>query len=550
EVSGVGLVTIEGNQKPAVRIQINPAAIAALGMSLEDVRTAIVANSVNAPKGSFNGTRQSYALNANDQIFSGAEYADVIIAYKNGSPIRIRDLGNAVDNVENVRLGSWVGGQPAVLIDIQRQPGANIIQTVDRVKALLPRLQLALPSSVKLAIFSDRTETIRASIKDVQFTLVLAVMLVVLVIFLFLRKFWATVIPGIALPVTIIGTFGLMKLIGFSLDNLSLMALTIATGFVVDDAIVMIENIVRHIENGQKPMTAALEGARQIGFTIISLSLSLVAVFIPLLFMTGIVGRLFQEFALTLCAAVAVSAVVSLTLTPMMCARLLQEEAAESPGRFFTVTENFFRRLLGGYETGLQWVLRHQRFTLGVAGVALAATVLLYIWIPKGLLPEQDTGLIIGVTDASQAISYQAMIAKQHAIAEVVAQDPDVRQVASFVGAGSVNATVNSGRLYLMLKPRDERAASAQQIIDRLRAATAGVQGISLFMQAAQDVQIDSRVSRTQYQFTLEDSDSAELAEWSQKLMAKLAEQPELTDVASDQQNGGQQVSLTVDRQK
>ena len=550
EVSGVGLVTIEGNQKPAVRVQINPAAIASLGLSLEDVRSAVIASSVNAPKGSFDGTRQSYAINANDQIFSADDYKNIILAYKNGSPIRISDLGETVDNVENVRLASWVGGQPAVLLDIQRQPGANIIQTVDRVKALLPRLRTSLPSSVKLSIFGDRTETIRASISDVQFTLLLTIALVVMVIFVFLRKFWATVIPSVALPVTLIGTFGVMKLIGFSLDNLSLMALTISTGFVVDDAIVMIENIVRHVEGGEKPMAAALKGAKQIGFTIVSLSVSLVAVFIPLLFMTGIVGRLFREFAITLSIAVAVSAVVSLTLTPMMCSRLLIEQSEEKQSRFFVITEGFFRGMLNFYDRCLQWVLRHQKFTLAVAAVTLVATVMLYVFVPKGLLPEQDTGLIIGVTDAAQSISYKAMIGRQHDIADIVQRDPDVASVASFVGAGTVNATVNSGRLYITLKSRDQRAASAQEIVTRLRDATAGVQGISLLMQAAQDVQIDSRVSRTQYQYTLEDSDSDELAAWSSKLLAKLSEQPELADVASDQQQGGLQVGVTVDREK
>ena len=551
EVTGVGLVTIEGSQKPAVRVQVNPGAIASLGLSLEDVRTAIIQSSVNAPKGSFDGARQSYSINANDQIFSADDYKNVIIAYKNGSPIRIGDLGAAVDNVENVRTASWVGGEPAVLVDIQRQPGANIIQTVDRVKALLPRLRATLPSSVKLGIFGDRTETIRASITDVQFTLLLTVALVVMVIFIFLRKFWATVIPSVSLPVTLIGTFGVMKLAGFSLDNLSLMALTISTGFVVDDAIVMIENIVRYIENGETPMQAALKGAKQIGFTIISLSVSLVAVFIPLLFMTGIVGRLFREFAITLSVAVAVSAVVSLTLTPMMCARLLREEREEKNkkhGRFFRVTEGFFQGMLHAYDRSLQWVLRHQRFTLILAAVLTAFNLLLYVMVPKGLLPEQDTGLVLGVTDASQAISYQAMSTLQRQVAEIVRQDPDVQSVASFVGAGTVNATVNSGRLYINLKPRSQRRASADQVISRLRAATAAVSGMSLFMQAAQDVQIDSRVSRTQYQYTLEDSDSAELADWSGRMLSKLREQPALADVASDQQQDGLQVRVNVDR--
>src|SRR2546426_4878381 len=550
EVSGVGLVTIEGNQKPAVRVRVNPAALASLGLSLEDVRTALVQSSINAPKGSFDGTRQSYAINVNDQIFSGADYRNVILAYRNGSPVRVADIGEAVDNVENVRMASWVGGNPAVLLDIQRQPGANIIQTADLVKALLPKLRAALPSSVKLSIFGDRTETIRASVADVQFTLLLTVALVVTVIFVFLRKFWATLIPSIALPLTLIATFGVMKLAGFSLDNLSLMALTISTGFVVDDAIVMIENIVRFIEAGDSPMEAALKGAKQIGFTIVSLSVSLIAVFIPLLFMTGIVGRLFREFAITLSVAVAASALVSLTLTPMMCARLLRAQSAEKHGRFFQLTERFFKGMLDAYDRSLQWVLKHQRFTLAVAAATLVATVLLYVFVPKGLLPQQDTGLIIGVTDAAQSISFKAMVERQREIADIARRDPDVQSVASFVGAGTVNATVNSGRLYINLKPHNQRGASAGEIIERLRDATASVQGISLFMQAAQDVQIDSRVSHTQYQYTLQDADRAELAEWATKLLAKLRTVSELADVASDQQQNGLQVSVNVDREK
>lgn len=548
EVTGVGLVTIEGNQKPAVRVQVNPTALAAYGLGLEDVRTALAANNVNAPKGSFDGPRQSYAIGANDQLFSAADYASVIVAYTNGSPVRLSDIGQVIDNVENVRLGGWVDGKPAVILDIQRQPGANIIETATRVKALLPKLEASIPPTVKVGILADRTETIRASIADVQFTLVLAIALVVMVIFVFLRKFWATVIPSIALPLTVIGTFGLMQLAGFSLDNLSLMALTISTGFVVDDAIVMIENIVRFIELGETPMNAALKGSKQIGFTVISLSVSLIAVFIPLLFMTGIVGRLFREFALTVSIAVAVSAVVSLTLTPMMCARLLRSEKDERHGRLFEITESWFRALLHAYERGLQWVLRHQPLTLGVFFLTLAATIYLYVIIPKGLLPQQDTGMIIGVTDAAQTISFQAMVARQRAVAEIVRRDPDVVSVASFVGAGTVNETVNSGRLYICLKPRSQRQLNANQIIDRLRDATRDVEGISLFMQAAQDVQIDSRVSRTQYQYTLQDADDAELAEWAPKLLAKMQTLPELTDAASDQQSQGLQLSVVVDR--
>ncbi len=537
EVTGVGLVTIEGNQKPAVRVRINPAAISSLGLGLEDVRTALTQNNLNQPKGSFDGARQSYAIGANDQILSAAEYRNIVVAYRNGAPVRLGDLGEVVDNVENVRLAAWVAGRPAVVLDIQRQPGANIIETADRVKALLPKLRSALPLSVKVDILTDRTATIRASVKDVQFTLLLTVALVVMVIFVFLRKFWATVIPSIALPLAIVGTFGVMKVAGFSLDNLSLMALTIATGFVVDDAIVMIENIVRYIEMGERPMEAALKGAKQIGFTIISLTVSLIAVFIPLLFMTGIVGRLFREFAITLSVAVAMSAVVSLTLTPMMCARLLKPERGE-------------KRMLNAYDSGLKWVLRHQFFTLMVAVATLVVTILLYIIVPKGLLPQQDTGLIVGVSDSAQSISFKAMTQRQRAVAEIVAKDRDVVSVASFVGAGTVNSTVNTGRLCVVLKPRDKRNASASEVIDRLRTATQNIEGISLFMQAVQDVQIDSRVSRTQYQYTLQDADEAELAEWAPKLLAKLRSRPELTDVASDQQSGGLQLSVEINREK
>src|SRR4051812_33983909 len=416
EVSGVGLVTIEGNQKPAVRVQINPAALASLGISFEDIRTALVQNNVNAPKGSFDGPRQSYSIGANDQISSAAEYSNLIIAYKNGKAVRLKDIGDVIDNVENVRLAGWVGQNPAVILDIQRQPGANIIQTADRVKALLPKLSATLPPSVKVGIMTDRTETIRASVHDVQFTLLLTVALVVMVIFVFLRKLWATVIPSIALPLAVVGTFGMMKLIGFSLDNLSLMALTISTGFVVDDAIVMIENIVRYIEKGEQPMQAALKGAKQIGFTVISLSFSLVAVFIPLIFMTGIVGRLFREFAITLSIAVLVSAVVSLTLTPMMCSRLLQPENKRKHGHFYEVTERFFKGMLNAYERGLQWVMRHQPLTLAIAAITLVATIWLYILIPKGLLPQQDTGIILGITDAAQSISFKAMVDRQRSV--------------------------------------------------------------------------------------------------------------------------------------
>ena len=550
EVTGVGLVTIEGNQKPAVRVRMNPSALAGLGLGFEDVRTALIQNNINAPKGSFDGARQSYSIGANDQIFSAEEFGNVIVAYRNGSPVRLHDLGQVVDNVENVRLAGWVGQRPAVILDIQRQPGANIIETAERVKSLLPLLRASIPPSVKVTILTDRTATIRASVRDVQFTLLLTVGLVVMVIFVFLRKLWATVIPSVALPLAVVGTFGVMKLIGFSLDNLSLMALTIATGFVVDDAIVMIENIVRFIESGEQPLQAALKGARQIGFTVISLSFSLVAVFIPLIFMTGIVGRLFREFAITLSIAVMVSAVVSLTLTPMMCARLLEPEDKAKHGKLFEATEVFFKGMLNAYEAGLHWVLRHQLFVLSVAVVTLVATVWLYIIVPKGLLPQQDTGVILGITDAAQTISFRAMVQRQRAVSEIVSKDPDVVYVASFVGGGTVNPTQNSGRLYIGLKPRDNRKSSAGEIIERLREATRDIEGISLFMQAVQDVQIDSRVSRTQYQYTLQDADEAELSEWAGKSLNRLRELNQLTDVASDEQPGGLQANVIVNRER
>ncbi len=557
EVSGVGLVTIEGNQKPAVRVQVNPAAISSLGLSLEDVRTILGQANVNSPKGSFNGPEQSFTIGSNDQIFSADAYKPIIVAYKNGAPIRLGDVAKVVDSVENDQLGAWVETrkreQPAVLLDIQRQPGANIIQTVDSVKALLPKLTGTLPPSVHVSILADRTETIRSSVSDVQFTLLLTIALVVMVMFVFLRKLWATVITSVALPLSLIGTFGIMYLAGFSLDNLSLMALTISTGFVVDDAIVMIENIVRFIEAGDTPLEAALKGARQIGFTVVSLSVSLIAVFIPLLFMTGIVGRLFREFAITMSVAVVVSAFVSLTLTPMMCAKLLKPESDEDrahENRFLRATEDYFERFRSLYETGLRWVMKHQGFTLTVFFITLGVTIFLYIVIPKGLLPQQDTGVIVGVTDAAEDISFKAMTEHVHAVSDIVRQDPDVASVSASVGAGTVNPTVNTARLYIVLKPHNQRSATAQEIIDRLREKTRGVEGISLYMQAAQDLQIDARVSRTQYQYILQDADAAELAQWTPKLVHKLGQLPQLADVASDQQVNGLQLNIDVDREK
>ena len=548
QVEGVGYVGIEGGLRPAVRVQVNPAAVAGLGLTLEDVRTTITQANVNAPKGSFDGPRQSWSIGVNDQIETAAAYRPIIVTYKNGGPVRLSDIGTVVDSVENTRLAAWHDGKPAVLLNVLRQPGANIIETVDRIRALLPSLQATLPPQIHMAVLTDRTETIRASVVDVQKTLVLTAGLVVMVIFLFLRKAWATVIPAAALPLSLIGTFGIMALCGFSLDNLSLMALTIASGFVVDDAIVMIENIVRYIEKGEKPLPAALKGARQIGFTVVSLTLSLIAVFIPLLFMGGVVGRLFREFAITLSIAVLVSAVISLTLTPMMCARLLKPETESKPNAFFRWTERGFDALLNGYAASLRVVLRHQPATLIFTIATLAATLYLYDVVPKGFLPQQDTGVITGVTDAAPSISVKAMAERQREVADIVRRDPDVSGVASFVGTGTVNATTNTGSLTIALKPRDERSSSAEEIIARLRAATSDLKGVSLFMQAVQDVQIDSRVSRTQYQYVLQDADPRELENWTPRLLEALRAKPELTDVATDQQPDGLQVYLTIDR--
>ncbi len=548
QVEGVGLVTIEGGQKPAVRIQVNPAAIAALGLSLEDVRAVIGTANVDMPKGNLDGPRQSFAIGADDQILSAEAYAALIIAYKNGSPVRLGDVATVIDSVENSRLAGWYNDKSAVILDVRRQPGANIITTVDHIRELLPRLKASLPPAIKVDILTDRTETIRASIREVQFTLVLTVALVVLVIFLFLRKFLATVIPSVTLPVSLVATFGVMQLVGFSLDNLSLMALTIAAGFVVDDAIVMIENIVRHLEAGETPMVAASKGAKQIGFTIVSLTVSLVAVFIPLLFMGGIVGRLFREFAITLSVAVIASAFVSLTLTPMMCAQLLHRESEKPPGRLFMASERGFAALLDLYRSSLSFVLRHRPATLIVTAATLLATLYLYVVVPKGFLPQQDTGLIIGVTDAAQDISFPAMVTRQRGVAEIALADPAVASVGSFVGAGTVNAAGNSGRLYINLKPKRDRESSAESVISRLRRDLAKVHGVTLFMQSVQDVQIDSRISRTQYQYTLQDADPVELAQWAPRLLAELRRAPELRDVATDQQSEGLQAALRINR--
>ncbi|MFA5120106.1 multidrug efflux RND transporter permease subunit [Zavarzinia sp.] len=549
QVPGVGLVTIEGGQKAAVRIQVNPVALAGLGLSLDDVRAAIKGATVDSPKGGIDGPRQSFQISADDQLLDAEAYRRQIIAQKDGAPVRLGDIATVSESVENDRMAGWYDGKPAVLLNIQRQPGANIIEVVDAIHRLLPGLRATVPPAVKLDVLSDRTETIRAAIADVQFTLLLSIALVVLVMFLFLRRLWATVIPSVTLPVSLVATFGIMALAGFSLDNLSLMALTIATGFVVDDAIVMIENIVRHMEAGERPLQAALKGAKQIGFTIVSLTVSLIAVFIPLLLMEGVVGRLFREFAITLSAAVVISALVSLTLTPMMCAHLLpRDEKKKKQGRIADWSERVLDRSLALYEKSLGFVMVHQRETLLVAIATLVATIGLYIVVPKGFLPQQDTGLIVGVTDAAPDISFAAMAAKQQQVADIVRRDPDVAAVSAFVGTGTINSTGNAGRLYISLKPRADRGETADRVMRRLKLATQGIQGISLFMQSAQELTVGTVHARTQYQYLLQGASAAELTLWSGRLLDELRRRPEVADVASDAQAGGQQAMLTIDR--
>ncbi|GAC1421649.1 MAG: efflux RND transporter permease subunit [Acidobacteriaceae bacterium] len=548
EVNGIGAVTIQGGQKPAVRIQVNPLQLAGYELSLEDVRTALTRTNVNQPKGSFDGTDQAFLIGANDQIMVAEAYGDVIIAYRNAAPVRVRDVGRTLEGAENAKLAAWLNGKPAVILDVQRQPSANIILTVDRIRALLPQLRAAMPPGVRLSILSDRTETIRASIADVEFTLVITIALVVLVIFLFLGRFWATVIPSVTMPLSIVGTFGIMYLVGFSLDNLSLMALTIATGFIVDDAIVMIENIVRHIESGERPLDAAYRGARQIGFTIVSLTVSMIAVFIPLLFMRGIVGRLFREFALTLSVSIVVSAIVSLTLTPMMCGRLLPAQRQQRSSRFVEWFERLFATTLAFYGWTLTLVMRHQSATLAVAIAALAGTGALYVIIPKGFLPSQDTGVIVATTDADPGISFQKMVELQARAAEIIQRDPDVAGIDSFVGVGVVNATPNSGRMTIVLKQRDARSETADQIARRLRVAMRVLPGLSIYLQAAPEIQIGTRASRTQYQYILVDANVTVLAEWGPRLLEKLRAMPELQNVASDQQDGGIVADIEIDR--
>ena len=548
QLPGVGLVSISGGQKPAVRVQANPTALAAYGLGLEDVRTAVAQANVNQAKGNFDGPDQAYTIGANDQLLSSDAYRPLVVAYRNGAPVRVSDVADVTDDAENVKQAAWMNTLPAVIVNIQRQPGANIITVVDRIERLLPQLTTALPPSVQVSVLTDRTLTIRASVRDVQFELMLTVALVVMVLFLFLRNLRATIIPSVAVPLSIVGTFGVMYLLGYSLDNLSLMALTISTGFVVDDAIVMIENVARYIEEGEPPLAAALKGSQQIGFTILSLTVSLIAVLIPLLFMGDIVGRLFREFAVTLSVTILVSAVVSLTLTPMMCARLLRSRFGATEGRFARASERILKGVIERYGTSLRWVLGHQTATLVVAVATLVGTLALYVVVPKGFFPVQDTGVILGVSEAPQSVSFAAMAERQQALAAVILGDPAVQSLSSFIGVDGVNTTANSGRIQINLKPLDARGVGASDVIRRLQPRLAAVQGITLFMQPVQDLTVEDRVSRTQYQFTLEAADAGELHAWAPRLVERLQALPELRDVASDQQNGGLQASLVIDR--
>jgi len=547
QIPGVGLVSLSGGQRPAVRIMANPRALAAKGLSLDDVRVAIGNANINSAKGSFDGPYQSSTIDANDQIKSTEGYQNLIITYNNGAPVRVSDVAKVISAPENIRLGAWANQQPAIILNIQRQPGANVIQVVDQIKKKLPQLSASLPQALEVKILTDRTSTIRASVNDVQIELLFSVFLVVLVIYIFLRSVSATIIPGIAVPLSLIGTFGIMSLAGFSLNNLSLMALTIATGFVVDDAIVMIENISRYIEEGDSPLDAALKGSKQIGFTIISLTISLIAVLIPLLFMGDVVGRLFREFAVTLAVAIIISAVVSLTLTPMMCALLLRHIPESRQSNFYHWSGALFDRLIHKYSLALNWVLDRQRATLGVAGLTLGLTVVLYIFIPKGFFPSQDTGMIQGISEAPQSISYQAMANRQQAFADIILKDPDVESLSSFIGVDGTNATLNSGRMLINLKAHDQRD-DVKKVLSRLQEAVDQLADIKLYLQPVQDLTIEDRVSRTQYQFTLEDANAEELSEWTPRIVEKLNTLSQLSGVASDLQNRGLQSYIDIDR--
>jgi multidrug efflux pump len=548
QLPGVGLVSISGGQKPAVRIQANPTELASYGLNLEDLRTAITAANVNQAKGNFDGPHQAYQIGANDQLLSSDDYRKLIVAYRNSAPVRLSDVADITDDIENLRQAAWMNDTRAVIVNIQRQPGANIIAVVDRVKLLLPNLEASMPQSVTIKILTDRTTTIRASVDDVQFELMLTIGLVVMVIFVFLRNVAATVIPSVAVPLSLVGTFGVMYLLGYSLNNLSLMALTISTGFVVDDAIVMIENISRYIEEGERPLEAALKGSEQIGFTIVSLTVSLIAVLIPLLFMGDIVGRLFREFAVTLAVTILVSAVVSLTLTPMMCAKILKHKPDAQQGRFFRASERGFEAIISVYGKTLTWVLRHQTMTLFVAVLTLAATVILFVKIPKGFFPIQDTGVIQGISEAEQTISFPSMTEKQEALAKAILKDPAVESLSSFIGIDGTNTTLNTGRIQINLKPLEDRKISASDVIRRLQPQLAQIRGITLYMQPVQDLTVEDRVSRTQFQYTMEDPSADELNSFVPQMVEKLKALPGLTDVATDQQTGGLRARLVFDR--
>jgi multidrug efflux pump len=548
QLNGVGLVSISGGQKPAVRIRANPIALSSYGINMEDLRTALTQASVNAAKGNFDGPRQDYQIDSNDQLISSADYRSVVVAYRNGAPVMLTDVAQVIDGVENNKQAAWMNETPAVILNIQRQPGANTISVVKSIKRLLPQLEVNLPASVRVTTLTDLTTAIQASVSDVEFELMLTIGLVVMVIFLFLRSLYATIIPSVAVPLSLVGTFAAMYALGYSLDNLSLMALTISTGFVVDDAIVMIENISRFIEAGDRPMDAALKGAEQIGFTIISLTVSLIAVLIPLLFMGDVVGRLFREFAVTLAVTIIISAVVSLTLTPMMSARILRRESAEHQGKIYRASERVFESMIAFYGRTLKFVLGYQTITLFVALGTLVLTIFLYIIIPKGFFPTQDTGVIQGISQAPETISFPAMAEKQQEVAKIILADPAVESLSSFIGADGTNTTLNSGRMSINLKPLEQRHISAENLVRRLQSNLQNVQGISLYMQPVQNITVDDRVSRTQYQYTLEDPDVNELNDWSNRFVAKLQSLPQLEDVATDQQTGGLAVSLIIDR--
>ena len=548
QLSGVGLVSISGGQKPAVRIQANPIALSSYGITLEAVRTALTQTSVNSAKGNFDGPQQGYQIDANDQLSTSDEYRNVVVAYRNGSPVLLKDVATIIDSVENEKQAAWMNKTPAVILNVQRQPGANTIRVVKAIKTLLPQLENNLPAAIHVTVLTDLTTNISASVRDVEFELMLTVGLVVMVIFLFLRNLSATIIPSVAVPLSLVGTFGAMYGLGYSLDNLSLMALTISTGFVVDDAIVMIENISRYLEEGDPPMEAALKGAEQIGFTILSLTVSLIAVLIPLLFMGDVVGRLFREFAVTLAVTIIISAAVSLTLTPMMCSRILKHKPESEQGRFYRASEHMFERMIAFYGRTLNVVLEYQTITLFVALATLVLTVVLYILIPKGFFPVQDTGVIQGISQAPQSVSFDAMTQKQQQLTDVILQDPAVESLSSFIGADGTNTTLNSGRISINLKDIDDRSASASDVIRRLQSKLGNVQGIQVYMQPVQDISVDDRVSRTQYQYTLEDPDANELNEWANKLVQKMQQLSQLEDVATDQQSGGRAVSLMIDR--